>query len=418
MIESYNIYCVSNVNDSVKNTPSHFKNFLPQNLDLKNKEWEVGIVKFGFQFDSEKIEDLSIVSILTDVVIDSLDGNKYSTLVYDTSLILSEKDKYFNHYVKHVKYYPIRNTFIDSITVDLVDINGKNLPIEEKYSSFVHFHLKSKIFGDNREMKYIRVDSEITDMEQTNTNNNFWVHLKDSMELDENSEVALVNINFPNSIINLTSTLCEKNIEILFKRTNENGERNDERYTIKIPPAYYPSASKLLQVLNSKLDKKIKKLIKFLNKDGKLQIASTHNDYIVCKFPEELKYIFGFHNIDETNIFNIKNNFIRILLAKKSKYITPDPINVMYHYPNVMLCYANFIQHSIVGNSYLPILKIIPCNTLSDDNYISVHFDHLEFIKTNVEYLKDLHFQLRNLNGEFIEFEDNKKIILNCVVKK
>ena len=55
MNESYNIYCVSNANNFEENEPSCFKNFLPRNLDLKDKHWEIGIVKFGFQFDKKKI---------------------------------------------------------------------------------------------------------------------------------------------------------------------------------------------------------------------------------------------------------------------------------------------------------------------------------------------------------------------------
>ena len=91
MNESYNIYCVSNKNNDL----SILKNSLPQNLDLRNKHWEIGIIKFGFQLSTDELENLSIVSILTDVVIDSPDGDKYSSLVYDTSILTSAKKKIF-----------------------------------------------------------------------------------------------------------------------------------------------------------------------------------------------------------------------------------------------------------------------------------------------------------------------------------
>ena len=71
MNESYNIYCVSNAENFENNDMTCFRNLLPQNLDLKNKQWEIGIVKFGFQFNTEKLKDLSMVSISTDVIIDS-----------------------------------------------------------------------------------------------------------------------------------------------------------------------------------------------------------------------------------------------------------------------------------------------------------------------------------------------------------
>ena len=209
MNESYNIYCVSDANNFNNNELSCFTNSLPQNLDLKNKNWEIGIVKFGFQLNTENLENLSIISILIDVVIDSPNGDKYSTLVYDTSLLSSEKNKYYNHYVKHIKYYPIRNTFIDSITTKFVDINGKKLIIKKGQPSFVHFNLRTKHTEDKFNMNYIRIDSENTLIEPSNKNNNFWVHLKDSITLDENSEVALVNINYPNAIRNISTLLSQ-----------------------------------------------------------------------------------------------------------------------------------------------------------------------------------------------------------------
>ena len=88
MTESYNIYCVSNASKEIynKNTLTSFSNLLPKNFDLKNKQWEIGIVKFGFQFNPNQSIDKSLVSISTDVVMDSFDNDSYSTLVYITCL--------------------------------------------------------------------------------------------------------------------------------------------------------------------------------------------------------------------------------------------------------------------------------------------------------------------------------------------
>ena len=416
MEESYNIYCVSNASKKKfkDNNLSCFKNSLPQNVNLKNKQWEIGIVKFGFQFNTEKVEDLTMVSISTDVVIDSPNGDKYSTLVYDTSLPKSARDKYFHHYVKHIKYFPIRNTFIDTITTTFLDINGKTFTIKKGQPSFVHFHLRTMYSQGNYKLNYIRLDSDNTEMEQSNTNSNFWVHLKDSMKLDENSEVALVNINFPNKIKNINSSLSQKHIEFFIRE-----ETKDVKYSVNIPAAYYSSTTSLIQTLKSNLPNKVKEVLVFDIKNDKLQIVSKHDVIILCRFPLKLIHVLGI-NTDTSyyNLMEIKEDCIDILIKKDRKYLAPNPINVMYYNPDVMLCYTNFVKHSIVGNSYFPILKIIPIETPSKDDYISVHFDHLEFIKTNVEYLKDLHFEFRHLNGDVIEFVDNKKIILNLVVKK
>ena len=53
----YNIYCVSNSssNTGVKNTSNSFTNLFPQNLDLKNREWEIGIVSMGLHYNYNQL---------------------------------------------------------------------------------------------------------------------------------------------------------------------------------------------------------------------------------------------------------------------------------------------------------------------------------------------------------------------------
>ena len=49
----YNIYCVSNASSDMynKNTLNSFTNLFPQNLDLKNREWEIGKVSIGLHYN-------------------------------------------------------------------------------------------------------------------------------------------------------------------------------------------------------------------------------------------------------------------------------------------------------------------------------------------------------------------------------
>ena len=49
----YNIYCVSNASSDTddKNTLNSFTNLFPQNLDLKDREWEIGVVSIGLHYN-------------------------------------------------------------------------------------------------------------------------------------------------------------------------------------------------------------------------------------------------------------------------------------------------------------------------------------------------------------------------------
>ena len=53
----YNIYCVSNASSDtgVKNTLNSFTNLFPQNLDLKIREWEIGIVSIGLHYNYNQL---------------------------------------------------------------------------------------------------------------------------------------------------------------------------------------------------------------------------------------------------------------------------------------------------------------------------------------------------------------------------
>ena len=53
----YNIYCVSNASSDtgVKNTLNSFTNLFPQNLDLKNREWEIGVVSIGLHYNYNQL---------------------------------------------------------------------------------------------------------------------------------------------------------------------------------------------------------------------------------------------------------------------------------------------------------------------------------------------------------------------------
>ena len=53
----FNIYCVSNSSSDtgVKNTLNSFTNLFPQNIDLKNREWEIGIVSIELHYNYDQL---------------------------------------------------------------------------------------------------------------------------------------------------------------------------------------------------------------------------------------------------------------------------------------------------------------------------------------------------------------------------
>ena len=71
-----------------------------------------------------------------------------------------------------------------------------------------------------------------------------------------------------------------------------------------------------------------------------------------------------------------------------------------------------------MGSEFYPVFKMIPLHKTPDqDNYVSINFENLEFIKCNTTRLDFLQFHLKRLDGEFIDFDSNEKIIINLAVQ-
>ena len=359
------------------------------------------------------------VSVSTNIVMETPDSGKYSTLVYDTALTLRKNNNYFYHYVKNIKYYPVRNTDVQAICLEIFDIYGQKLALKKHKSqpSFANFHLRkmNQTFA-YRPTTYIRIDSE--NSAEKNATGDFWVHLKDTVSLERETKLALVDITFPHTICNVKKFLSRQSFLVAMynKNANEETENKFQSYKFNIPAGYYSTESHLIYTLNRQLPKELKTVLQFSNQNHYLEIKTTKDEefIVVIRIPRDFQTLLGLNNLNLSN-----DGTTAFKIAKGKPLVGSDPMDIMRDYPGVMLCHTNFVEHSIVGNSFLPILKIIPTQSSSKNDYISIHFDNLEFVKPNRNALKELHFQFKDLNGQVIEFDERekKKIILNFAVQ-
>ena len=98
--------------------------------------------------------------------------------------------------------------------------------------------------------------------------------------------------------------------------------------------------------------------------------------------------------------------------------ISSELLDLLYLYPGMMICYANFVKHSVIGDDFYPVLKIIPIKRREEeDNYVTEHFENLQYLKCNTSRMDLLRFQLKRLDGELINFETNEKIMINLAIQ-
>ena len=164
--------------------------------------------------------------------------------------------------------------------------------------------------------------------------------------------------------------------------------------------------------LNNTLGEELNKYIRFHVSDRHLVIERTHEQglkSVIIIFQPETKRLLG-----------IGLNRDIELPRPGAKFTGDKPIDLYALYPGVMMCYTNFIRHSMTGGDFYPLFRTIPVADKSnrDDEYTSVHFDNLEFHKINTSRLDLLHFQFKRINGDFVKFEESDhKTIVNLTIR-
>ena len=164
--------------------------------------------------------------------------------------------------------------------------------------------------------------------------------------------------------------------------------------------------------LNNTLGEKLNKYIRFHMSNRHLVIKRTHE--------QELKRVIIIFQPETKRLLGIRLNRDVELPRSGAKFIGDKPIDLYALYPGVMMCYTNFIRHSMIGGDFYPLFRTIPVADKSnrDDEYTSVHFDNFEFHKINTSQLDLLDFQFKRINGDFVNFEDSsQKTIVNLTIR-
>ena len=375
---------------------------------------------FRFQTIANKINSVlkpGLVHVKSNIISDVPSGDGYSTIMFTTTLPKQMEGHYFYHNVKKVRYYQVRQTNIETIESQFTDSSGNLLSLNEGQPSLIHYHLREKEKNMDHELRHVRIDSKVdAKLDYENTNSSFWVHLKHPLHLNPNAKIALMDISFPDSICSIPESIANEPIIIKIL----DGQNGEEEHYLNIPKNFFCDSNDLTMTMNRLLTEQLKKIVYFDNVNGFLRITAKTKQNFIIGFPKSLCPILGMYDYpqgEQGRVFD-KNNYHFFGVRHYSLYDAPQPIDIFKLYPGVMICYANFIQHSIVGDKFYPILRIIPTMGQSRQNdYCSIHFEHLEFIKCNVDYLDNMKIELRRLDGDLIEFDNEKRVVLNIVIK-
>ena len=512
------IYCVSNASvDYFKNNKlTEFTNFLPVNFGIDKPGWEIGVAAFGLHLNTEKDSEKNIIQIKSDVA-PSFNLCGYPSFLCTTALPPSEENQYFYHNVENIKYYPLRNDSLKTIQIEIVDAANRRLALKAGQPSIVQFHLRKKRRNMPFSLTHLQIDSEMDDkITAQHRNNDFEIHLKKPLHLNDGAKIALAEISFPNNIltvpkfvgkrkgivysdpldqtikaepsadggklvtamnqqlwpcfaqrmmftsevredgswcfgikytgaaektdmftpsklhvfffhkkmvpvfgVNDRNVIIEKNAHYkatTAMKTEDLTKPGEIRITLEpfygyfhVKEGTYTTPAELVDCINENMDESLKKVIEFYYENDLIKVRRTILYYPILirfEFFDEMKKILGINlNRDEYRTHG-------------GYFVGDYPPDMYGLYPGVMVCYASFIKHSIIASEFYPIFRLIPVRRDEQGSkYVSVSFNNLEFIKCNTSRLDILRFELKRLDGEFIDFADNKKIIMSLVVQ-
>ena len=135
-----------------------------------------------------------------------------------------------------------------------------------------------------------------------------------------------------------------------------------EEHKLEIPKNYFCDSNDLTMSMNRLLSEQLKKILYFDNIKGFFRVVAKTEQSFVIKFPESLCPSIGMYDYLEGEASRIfkGDNYQMFAVKKDSLYEAPQLIDIFKLYPGVMICYANFVQHSIIRDKFYPILRIIP----------------------------------------------------------
>ena len=317
--------------------------------------------KFKFQTIANKVNSIlkpGLVQVKSNIISDVPSGDSYSTIMFTTTLPKQMEGHYFYHNVKKIRYYQVCQTNFETIDPQFTDSFENVLSLNEGQRSLIHYHLKEKDKNMDHELRHVLIDSRVdAKLDYENTNGGFWVHLKHPLCLNQNAKIALMDISFPNSICSIPEAVVNDPILIkLFKEQNE-----VEEHKLEIPKNYFCDSNHLTMSMNH-LSEQLKKILYFNNINGFFRVVAKTEQSFVIKFPESFCPILGMYDYPEGEASRIfkGDNYQMFAVKKDWLYEAPQPIDIYKLYPCVMICYANFVQHSIIGDKFYPILRIIP----------------------------------------------------------
>jgi hypothetical protein len=218
-----------------------------------------------------------------------------------------------------------------------------------------------------------------------NTLTNYFTKLPQSIELEGKWEVALSEIQYPRTWRNIIGNEAY----LVVSNTNENWTRS-----IILSAGLYDTPEKLIKCLNDLLEVSIEfGNIIFTYDDITHNITLYVEHYYTLLLGEKLVQILGLG----------QNSF------SSGKYIGKNVVDIYQGFYS-MYVYCNIVEQQIVGDSLVPLLRIIPVE--GQHGYlVTKTYENPHYLPVQVKQFQTIEIDIRDDTGKPIPFERGKVVV-------
>ena len=239
-----------------------------------------------------------------------------------------------------------------------------------------------------------------------NKTSHFKVDLLKPIPIKAGSKIALSEIIYPNSIMNVYESMCQISLRRLDNQINPTTVET-------IPEKNYRSAEQLIRALKTVIKNHRMKSVVRLNKDTSLcEIKMEPGE--TMQIHRKLANILGFLETEEFTSTGITDKPELTNIAHVAKdtslyraQVVPDTTLLTFS----LYIYSNLIENSHVGDSNVPILGIIHCDTDLKTRYTHRTVPILNFVPVIGNVLSHIEIKITDTTGDLIHFRFGKVII-------
>jgi hypothetical protein len=235
-----------------------------------------------------------------------------------------------------------------------------------------------------------------------NTVAHFITKLANPVELSGDWEVALFEIQYQHSWNNLDK---RDGAFTYSQKMNIDGEEHNAQSTVSLASGYYNTGGDLVQAVNSLIESIAKKNNLPIYTNFKYSSVTNRTSAIVTKdtriyFSPVLSDMLG-ADVDQNPIINNDTSYI--------EWLSKSGCNISRRFTSIFV-YCNILEHVPVGESKVPLLRIVKA-TSKRDEVIHIVYDKPLYVPVQQRNFDNIEIDLRTDTGRRVPFEYGRVIV-------